>query len=249
MLEEYLNNSGFPEYRIFGKPIVRVIYEDIIYKDCIRKYRIKKEEAFREIAYYLISNFSNEFSYSKLAKMSKLGDVHTAKNYVSYLENSYAIITLKRFSYKLKEQELAPRKTYNIDQGFSNFIAFKQTKSRGKIYENAVLVDLLRRNILNETYSEIYYYKTPNCEVDFIIKQANKVKQLIQVCYDISDSKTREREIRALLKASKELKCKNLLVITDDYEAEKQEKWFGTKRKVKFIPLWKWLLEIKQNNE
>ncbi|MFH8108062.1 MAG: hypothetical protein QXJ25_03495 [Candidatus Aenigmatarchaeota archaeon] len=40
-----------------------------------------------------------------------------------------------------------------------------------------------------------------------------------------------------MLKASKELKCKNLLVITEDYETERQESWFGMKRKIKFLPL------------
>ena len=55
--------------------------------------------------------------------------------------------------------------------------------------------------------------------------------------------KTREREIRALVKAGKKLKCKKLLIITKDYENEENTEWFGIKAKIKFIPLWKWLLE------
>ena len=73
-------------------------------------------------------------------------------------------------------------------------------------------------------------------EEEVIIIDDNK--QLIQVCYNIDDINTKKRELRALIKASKELKCGNLLVITEDYEA--QEKYEG--KKIKFIPLWKWLL-------
>ena len=99
--------------------------------------------------------------------------------------------------------------------------------------ENLVAIELKRRG------KEIYYWKDyQQREVDFVIKEGLKVKELIQVCYDIEDFTTKDRELRALVKASKELKCKNLLVITWDYEGEEEFK----NRKIKFIPLWKWLL-------
>jgi len=71
------------------------------------------------------------------------------------------------------------------------------------------------------------------------LKEGLKVKQLIQVCYDINDYEIKEREIKALLKAMEEFKLKESLVITEDYEAE--EKFKG--KKIRFMPLWKWLLE------
>jgi predicted AAA+ superfamily ATPase len=77
-----------------------------------------------------------------------------------------------------------------------------------------------------------------------VIKKANKIKQLIQVCYDMNNIKTKEREIRALINASKELKCNDLLMINGDYEGTEDVTWFGTKRKIKFIPLWKWLIAL-----
>ena len=75
------------------------------------------------------------------------------------------------------------------------------------------------------------------------IKKGLKVAQLIQVCHNLNDQKTKDREIRAILKAGKELKCDNLIVLTEDYESEEEMEWFGIKEKIKFIPLWKWLLE------
>jgi len=103
--------------------------------------------------------------------------------------------------------------------------------------ENLVFIEILRRGYkLNEN---IFYYKTKNKkEVDFILKKENKIKELIQVCYETENREAKEREIRALLEAAKELKCNNLLVITSDFEDEEKIKG----KKIKFIPLWKWLL-------
>ena len=91
---------------------------------------------------------------------------------------------------------------------------------------------------------EVYYWKNvQNEEVDFLIKKGTLVKQLIQVCSDIKNSETKNREIRALIKAGEDLKCKDLLMITDDYEGEEKTEWFDKKAIIKFIPAWKWLLE------
>ncbi len=73
-----------------------------------------------------------------------------------------------------------------------------------------------------------------------MLKQDLKVKQLIQVCYDPSDYDTKKRELKSLVKASCELKCNNLLVITSDYEGEEEVK----DKTIKFMPLWRWLLAV-----
>jgi predicted AAA+ superfamily ATPase len=65
---------------------------------------------------------------------------------------------------------------------------------------------------------------------------------LIQVCYNIDDERTKARELRALLHASRDLKCEHLTVITGDYEGTETVEWYGIKGNVRFIPLWKWLL-------
>jgi predicted AAA+ superfamily ATPase len=77
--------------------------------------------------------------------------------------------------------------------------------------------------------------------VDFVVKDGARVKQLIQVCYDLGGEDTKKRETRALIKASKELKCKDLLVITEDFEGEEKIK----NKEIRFVPLWKWLLLVK----
>ena len=84
-----------------------------------------------------------------------------------------------------------------------------------------------------------YYQNSLKEEVDFVIKEGKVVKQLIQVSYDISEFMTLDRELRILIKAGEEFNCKNLLLVTMHDETEKTIKG----RKIKVLPLWKWLLE------
>jgi predicted AAA+ superfamily ATPase len=238
-LQIYFRESGFPEYKKFGHKIVETIYQDIINKDCLDRYRIKNKKTFKELSNYLISNFSSEFTYSKLSGIFNIKDVHTVKNYVDCLKESFLIIVLDRFSPKLKQHTISPKKVYAIDHGICNFLSFKVSNDYGRIFENIVCIELLRNKSINSKL-QIYYWKDyQQNEVDFVIKEGPKIKTLLQACYSLSELKTREREIKSLIKAGRELKCNDLVIISPDEEGEKNAGRF----KIKFIPLWKWLLE------
>ena len=107
----------------------------------------------------------------------------------------------------------APRKVYIIDNGFIYTRSFELSSNNGRQLENMVFIELLRRGY--NLKKSLFYYRTSNDkEVDFVTRDGRKVTSLIQVSYDISKAKTRERELDALVKASEELKCDNLLIIT-----------------------------------
>jgi len=238
-LNIYLKTGGFPEVNKFGRAILSRIYDNIVTKDILLRYKIKKIEEAKKLAKYLITNFYQEVSYSKLAKILNVKRVSTLSNWISYLENSFLIFKLERFAFKLKQQFIAPKKICCIDNGIVNMIGFKFSENIGRFMENAVAVELQRKRSLNSLV-EIYYWKDhQQNEVDFVVKCGREVKQLIQVTYAMGKDEIKEREVKALLKASKELKCNNLLIITYDYEAEEKIK----SKKIKFIPLWKWLLQ------
>lgn len=233
-LSSYMQGSGFPEFKKFGSNIIERIYDDIINKDCLNRYNIKNIKTFKELANYLISNFSNEITYSKLSRIFNIKDVHTTKNYIEYLKEAFIIISLDRFSYKLKQHFIAPKKVYVIDHGICNFLAMRNSKDIGKIMENIVCVELLRKKTTDHNIELFYWKDYQQNEVDFVIKKEQKINELIQVCYDLSEIKTKNREGNSILKASKELRCKNLTIITWDYENKENG--------MKYIPLWKWLL-------
>jgi len=238
-LEEYIKTGGFPEVYILGREILSRIYADIIEKDILKRYKIKRKETFKRVARYLISNISSEFTMRKLSHIFEIKDVHTLKNWLGALEDSYLLFVLERYSPKLKQQEIAPKKIYCIDTAMADVISFKISENIGKLMENLVAGELLRRKSYWQNNWEIYYYKDhQQREIDFLIKEGSEIKNLIQVSFINTIEEMEEKEIDFFKKASSLLKCKNLSIITWDYEEELNI----NEIKIKFIPLWKWLL-------
>lgn len=113
----------------------------------------------------------------------------------------------------------APSKVYVVDNGFVQSTAFNLSENLGRLLENQVFVELLRRGYIPG--QTLFYYRTRNDkEIDFVTRKGTKVEQLIQVCYDMSSEKNRKRELDALVEAAEELHCDNLLVITNDQQEE-----------------------------
>lgn len=244
LLNEYMEFGGFPDVTLSKekKLLLLTYFDDILSKDIERRYRLKESEKLRALTRFYLTNVSSTITFNSLKEF--LGTTtNTIEKFSSYLEEANLLFFVKRFSYKVKEQEKAARKVYCIDVGLSNAVGFKFSSDLGRVAENIVAIELKKREVTNPNI-ELYHWRNPQQEeVDFVLKEKLKVKQLIQVCWDINNTKTKEREIRALLKASKELKCKNLLVVTEEREGEELLSWFKIKRKVRYTPLWKWLLK------
>ena len=244
-LLSYLTYGGYPEPLIKNldhRDYLSTLFDSIIYKDIIKRFKIRSVQGLEDLATYLISNIAKEYSYNTLSKMTRCKSVHTIEKYLSYLEEAFIFFKLNRYSFKVKEQISSGKKIYCIDNGLIHAKAFKLSYDMGRLYENLVAIELKKLEMNGS--ANIYYWKSKaHEEVDFVVKSGLKVNQLIQVCYDTDEIKTKEREIKALIKAGLEFNCKNLLIITADYEAEEKVSWFGNKGKIKFIPLWKWLLE------
>ena len=244
-LSKYLFNGGYTEIlskKVELKEYLSLLFNSILYKDIIKRYKIRNPKQIEDLATYLMSNIANEYSYNSLAKIGKIKSSHTIEKYLSYLEESFILFSLSRFSYKVKEQLSSNKKIYCIDNGFIQAKSFKASPDLGKLYENLVACKLKKEEVDGEL--KFYYWKNQQQEeVDFILQEGLKVRQLIQVCFDITNLETKNREIRALIKAGKELKCDDLLIITEDAESVEKVKWFGDKATIKYIPLWKWLLE------
>ncbi len=244
-LDTYLIYGGYPEpliKKINYKNYLSTLFNSIIFKDIIKRYNIRYAQAIEKLSEQLLSNICNEYSHNSLSKISGIKSSHTTENYLSYLEEAFIFFSLRRFSYKIKEQISSIRKVYCIDNGFIHAKAFSTSNNIGRLYENTVAIELKKQE-LNGKINFYYWKNQQQEEVDFVIKEGTKIKQLIQVCYNIDNPETKNREIRSLLKTGKDLKCTNLLIINSTKEGEEKVEWFGIKGKVKYIPLWKWLLE------
>jgi predicted AAA+ superfamily ATPase len=210
----------------------------VVSKDIAERFRIRNDEALRTLLRLLIN--SNRYSISKIYNtMKSMGNAvgkTSLANYIGYIESSYFLISVPVLSPKIKDQMQCPRQIYLIDNGFISALSTRFSKNSGRLYENAVALELLRRSDYDTT---IHYWKDRfGKEVDFAVKTGTEVRQLIQVCYEIAHPETKERETSAIVRASKELECDNLLVITGDYEGTEQVH----NKTIQFIPLWKWLL-------
>ena len=240
---DYLERGGYPEPLVKGldyNEYLSALFDSVIYKDIVKRYRIRKPKVVEELARYLISNSAKEFSYGNLAKMTNSDSDVTIKRYLGYLEEAFLFFEVGRYSAKVKEQVTSNKKIYCIDNGLIRAKAFRTGEDRGRLYENLAAIELMRRS--SDGVLELYYWKNQQHEeVDFVVKMQGKITKLLQVCSDISRANTKNRETRALLKCSRELKCNDLTVLTSDYEAKEKIEWFGIRRDIKFVPMWKWL--------
>jgi len=238
-LRKYIEYGSFPEVALSEqkKEILLSYFEDVITKDLLRRFNIKKTQDLRAIAKHYLSNISALSTFKSIERSLDMS-ITSVKSYTGYLEQAYLLFPLKRFSFKVKEQEKSPRKIYAIDTGLCNAVGFRFSENDGRLAENVVFVALKRKQNLNPDMELFYWKDVHHREVDFVIKDGLKVTNLIQVCWNVQDEKTKNRELRSLRKAMEELNVTNATVITGETEGE--EKLHDNT--VKLVPLWKWLL-------
>ncbi len=236
-LEDYVRYGGFPEtvrYREEWDRILSEIVDVTIFRDIVERYDVKN---IKMLKLFLNAIFnSKEFSIHKFYNFLKSQGHKVSKNtlytYFGYFEDSFIVFPLKRFSYSYKNIESSMSKIYLVDNGL---LSLQGIQDYGRLIENIVFIELKRRS-----KGDLFYYKsTSGREIDFIIKEGKKVSELIQVCYMLDDFVTKEREVKALLQGSEELKCDNLLIITWDYEAVE----IVSGKNVRYVSLCKWLLD------
>lgn len=246
-VNKYLEFGGFPEIVLENDEetkirILRDYLETMYLKDLIERYKIKNTTFLKELMRYMTTNISTLVSIYSLYRWFKKSyqvSRKTLLNYINYLEESNIFYLLKKFSFSLKEQNLSQKKIYIVDVGLRKAYGFKFSDDMGRILENAVFIELLQRKIRNPLF-EIYYYRDySKNEVDFLILENRKIRDLIQVTNSIRENRVKEREIRALIKASNELNCQNLKIIT----LEEEDEIFYENLKILVLPFWRWVIE------
>ena len=236
LLNDFAEFGGYPEAVLYNsqrEKILQDIFDTAIYKDVIRRGKIRNPVVLQELINALLK--SKEFSIHKFYNYIKSRGIKTSKDalykYTSLLEDAFFVFLLRKHSLSYKKSERSLPKVYFVDNGL---LTLNGIDDKGRLLENLIFMELVRRE------KEIAYYQNIlNEEVDFVVKEGKKVKQIIQVCYDISNFMTLERETKILIKTSREFKCNNLLLI--NMHEEKEQIIDG--KKIIFIPAWKWMLQ------
>lgn len=245
LLNTYLTDGGMPELYKLSNPHTRRVYvesllETVVMRDIVQRYRIQHAESLRRIANHLINNVCQCIDYGQLKELANLGSLTTVQKYVSYLSQAFLIYRLAPFSFKSRER-MTREKVYVIDTGF---IANRENcllpANMGWRLENMVLVELLRRN--HSAAEDIYYYRpsSRHKEVDFVVCRQGKVLELLQVAYEISDKKTRKRELEALVQAAEKIGCERLTLVS---MCDNEEVSLGT-HTIKICNVIDWLVSV-----
>ncbi len=207
--ERYLFTGGFPEYLKYGEEaILRELMTDIVQRDIVARYGLRDSHIIAELAFYMVTNVSREFSYNKLKDVFDLGSVNTAKSYVSYLEDSYMLFSVPNFQFSLKKRMMNPRKVYCIDNGFAKANSVSFSSDSGRMLENCVFLLLRRKN------RNIFYYKGKG-ECDFVVWNAGTITAAIQVTYELNED-NRRREIGGLVEAMDKFNLASGTIVTVD---------------------------------
>ncbi len=245
-LRDFMTFGGFPEVVLEEAEdtklrMLREYVDVMLMRDVIERHGVRNIMALRTLLSRLIASMGTEFSINKLAGSLRSQGIKVSKNtlyeYFGHLEDAFAILPIRRFSYKLREIQQSLPKVYPVDTGLVTQSEGRFSDDLGRFMEAVVAIELHRRRAANPLM-EVYYWKDDHGkEVDFVVKEGKKVTRLIQVCYDLEALDTREREVKALLRSSKDLGCKDLTIITWDNEEEA----LIDGRTIEAIPLWKWL--------
>lgn len=233
----YFRFGGFPEgARLASKrDYINSVYQKIYLGDIASRNKIENQFSLRVLFRKLAESVKQPISFTRLtniiastgAKLSK----PTLINYLEYSKDAFLVYPIKNIADNLTQRETNP-KYYFVDNGIISILALDVDTS---LLENMVAMELLRRYGLEE---QVFFYNK-NVEVDFYIPDAATA---IQVSYNPKKSdETWERESTALIKLSKVLDCKRLIILT--YELEENIELKGLN--IEVIPVWKWLLDTK----
>ena len=172
------------------------VYNTLIVRDINQKYKIRNIDVLNNLNNYLMDNISNLTSSNNITKVLNNNNVaitdKTISNYIKYLCNAFAFYKVARYDIRGKKLLSTQDKFYLSDHAFRYALLGTTNMDYGRIYENIVAIELLRRGY------EIYVGTLYNKEIDFVATKRNE-KIYIQVSDNISDENTLQREVKPLL--------------------------------------------------
>lgn len=238
---DHIDVGGFPEVQSLSPDLrVRVLQDYVhvvVLRDVIERHQVTNPGAVRALVRQLLAAPAAPFSVHKAFNDLKSQGFRLGKDtvyeYFRYLEDAFLIFPVEIDSQSVRARMTHPRKCYLIDPGLARAFSYRAAGDLGWLLENVVYLELRRRAY------QVNYAVTPlGREIDFVARRRGHPDQLIQVCADLGNAKTRERELGALTEALRERPgARGTVVSLHDEETVKLGR-----RTVRIVPAWRWLL-------
>jgi uncharacterized protein len=195
--------------------LLRSYVDVVILRDVIERHSVSNPVALRWMQRHLLANPAAPFSVQKFYDALRSQGIAVGKDtlhaYLGYLKDAFLIRTVALYTASERQRMVNPRKGYPVDPGLIPIYERTGRLNLGHALETAVLIELERRGY------EVSYVRTKDgFEVDFLAGAPGQPPELIQVCLDISEKTTREREERALAGAAREFPKARPLLLTLD---------------------------------
>lgn len=235
----YLENGGYPEVLQLPEELVhktlQSYFDVMLFRDIVERYNVSNTVVLKQFIKKLLNTISSEFSIHKFYNELKSQGISISKNtiyeYLEYATDCFLLFLLLPYDPSLVRQHTRSKKIYAVDTGLINAITYRFSQDQGKLLENAVFLELLRREM------PLFYHKN-QFECDFIIQQEEAIKEAYQVSLTIGQTATRQREIRALQKTMDKYNLSEGYIITLDEEEDVEV----NNKRIAIKPAWKWFL-------
>lgn len=203
----YKQKGGFPEYLAQdNEEVLQHLLKDVVLRDIAIRHSVKNTKTLMELSLHLISNVGKETTYHRLKNLFSIGSANSVSDYLAWLEDSYLLFFLPKFSYSAKSSAISPRKVYAIDNGLINANSLSFNEDKGRLLENLVYLHL------RQNEDQVYYFKEKK-ECDFVVFDRKKCKYIIQVCDEVNND-NKKREIEGLIEAMIFFDKKESLILT-----------------------------------
>jgi len=246
LFDRYVLEGGYPEPLLRGAnrtDYLRDLVRATLLKDVVRRHRIRASAGLEDVAHYFFSNTAKEFSFRTVAAVARVTSPTTAEKYTRLLSEAFLLFTLNRFTFKARERATANKKIYASDPALAVCLGTRPGQDLGRLAENVVAIALWRRQLAGEI--ELAFWKNKEQEeVDFVIRERGRVSRLIQVCWDLSDPRTKAREFRALMKAGADLRCDDLWCLSRGTTQDEDFTWNGRTVRIRVTPIEQWLAHV-----